>query len=214
MKKELLDLRMPAVNKELNEVDLPNEPFQLFDIWFQEAIKNSSHPQPNAMNLSTNGTNGFPQARIVLLKDYSEKGFVFFTNYKSQKGIGIAFDNKVSLNFYWPDMERTVRIEGLAQKATEKESDDYFHSRPLESRYNAIVSHQSEKIKNRTTLFTAIERLKKELNETDPKRPAYWGGYIVTPVSIEFWQGREFRLHDRIIYRKTNDYWAMSRLSP
>ncbi len=214
MKQELADLRMPSDLGQLNESDLTDNPMELFSEWFEQAIKASSHPQPNAMNLSTNGTNGFPQSRIVLLKAYTDKDFIFYTNYKSQKGIGIAFDNKVTLNFYWPDLERSIRIEGLAEKTSDAESDAYFNRRPLESRYNAIVSSQSQKIKSREELFEAIEQLKIDLKGKAPKRPGYWGGYRILPLLIEFWQGRDFRLHDRIVYQKNKEGWTMSRLAP
>lgn len=213
MKKNLSDIKIDYNGDPLLEENLPVNPFILFEKWFDE-ISSTYNSQPNAMILSTQGKNGYPQARIVLLKEYSDSGFNFYTNYNSQKGKGITKNNKVSLTFYWPELERQVRIEGLATKTTENESDDYFNSRPYDSRISAIISDQSHKILSRKYLEDKVENFKTKLKDKQPVRPEFWGGYTVSPISIEFWQGRPNRLHDRILYKFKNDVWKIIRLAP
>lgn len=214
MKRNLSDIKIDYNGTPLNEEGLPTNPLDLFDVWFQEASA-TFNTQPNAMTLTTHGTNGFPQARVVLLKSYSDQGFIFYSNYKSQKGIAIVLDNRVSINFYWPELERQVRIEGYAEKLSDEESNRYFNSRPLESRLSAIASNQSQRIASRAELEEKIEKLREAYKEGAPKRPSYWGGYIIKPVFYEFWQGRPNRLHDRIIYHYGSDGdWKTARIAP
>ncbi len=214
MKRNLSDIKIDYNGTPLTEENLPRNPLDLFDVWFQEASA-TFNTQPNAMTLTTHGTNGFPQARVVLLKSYSDLGYVFYSNYKSQKGIAIVLDNRVSINFYWPELERQVRIEGYAEKLSEEESNRYFNSRSLESRLSAIASNQSQRLTSRLELEEKIEKLRLALSETEPGRPPYWGGYIVKPVFYEFWQGRPNRLHDRIIYHfGSQGDWKTARIAP
>ncbi len=166
------------------------------------------------MSIVTNGADGFPDSRIVLLKSYNNEGFVFFTNYNSQKGQAIAENPKVSLHFFWPELERQVRISGIAEKTSIEESEAYFHSRPFESQVAAAVSDQSAEVPSRVYLEEKFDALKKELNGTNPERPKNWGGYLVRPVKFEFWQGRENRLHDRIVYELKDEDWIIKRLAP
>jgi pyridoxamine 5'-phosphate oxidase len=175
----------------------------------------SSIIEPNAMTLATASADGVPAARIVLLKDLTQEGFVFFTNYNSFKGIQLNENPKACLVFFWKELERQVRITGLVSKIPEKESDDYFDSRPLESRVGAIASPQSQVIPGRNWLDERFSELLAKYNSESPKRPANWGGYIVKPVVTEFWQGRPGRLHDRILYTLQDDgYWTIERLAP
>ncbi len=169
---------------------------------------------PNAMTLSTVNGNGRPSGRIVLLKDFDTEGFVFFTNYDSQKGQEITRNPNVSMVFYWSAMERQVRIEGKAQKISEKDSEDYFHSRPFESQIGALASHQSKEIPGREYLEKLFNDLKKQYEGSVVPKPERWGGYRVQPDRYEFWQGRTGRLHDRIVYKLEDGHWKMSRLSP
>lgn len=198
---------------ELSENHININPFKQFEIWMNEAL-HAKINEPTAMSVSTLGNDGFPQSRIVLLKDYSENGFVFFTNYHSQKGNAIAEQPKVSLLFFWPELERQIRISGIAQKTASEVSDRYFASRPIGSQLSAMVSGQSKKIPSRKFLEDKLDQLKSELANESPKRPENWGGFRVIPVKFEFWQGRENRLHDRILFEKENNKWIISRLAP
>lgn len=205
-------LRKEYKSRLLHRKSVENTPFKQFEIWLNEAI-NSEIPDPTAMSVSTLSENGFPQSRIVLLKFLDENGFVFFTNYKSQKGKSLEKNTGTSLLFFWPDLERQVRIEGFTAKTSQELSEKYFHSRPLESRIGAWASKQSDEIPNRKHLEERYESLKEKFGFAPPF-PDFWGGYRVTPVKIEFWQGRENRLHDRILYEKVNDTWTIKRLAP
>ena len=198
---------------ELSEYSIDKNPVKQFEQWINEAI-NSKVKEPTAMSISTIGTDGFPQNRIVLLKDYRETGFTFFTNYDSEKGKAILSNPKVSLHFFWPELERQIRISGFAQKTSVEISNEYFSSRPVSSRLSAIVSNQSERIPSRIFLEEKLNRLRSDLKNESPVRPENWGGYLVKPVRFEFWQGRESRLHDRILYEMKNDNWIISRLAP
>ena len=166
------------------------------------------------MSIVTNGADGFPESRLVLLKGYNVDGFVFFTNYNSQKGQAIAQNPKVSLHFFWPELEQTMRIAGIAEKTSFEESETYFHARPFESQVAAAVSDQSAEVPSRAYLEEKFEAVKKELKGSNPEYPKNWGGYLVRPVKFEFWQGRENRLHDRIVYELKNDDWIIKRLAP
>ena len=197
----------------LSRKNMDKNPVLQFEKWFKEAM-NSGIEDANAMSLVTFGTDGFPQSRIVLLKYFGETGFTFFTDYNSEKGKAIKKNNAVGLHFYWQKMERQVRISGYAEKTDSATSDKYFYSRPVLSQISAVVSHQSHVIESREILEKEFEKIQKQLDTEKPKRPETWGGYVVKPVKIEFWQGRETRLHDRIRYEKENNIWIMKRLAP
>ncbi len=192
---------------------MPPNPMQQFELWMNEALTANIN-DPTAMSVSTIGSDGFPQSRIVLLKDFTEKGFIFFTNYDSQKGQAILNNPSVSLLFFWHEMERQVRITGLAEKTTNEISDRYFQTRPLQSQAAAIISAQSKKIDSRKELENRFNELIKNPPEDHFIRPENWGGFLVKPIKIEFWQGRENRLHDRILYEKIDKNWIISRLAP
>ncbi len=213
MKNDLRAERRQYTHEGLNINEVPKHPLVLFDDWFMEQ-KESSVYDATAMTLSTVGMSGFPESRIVLLKEYSDSGFVFFTNYKSQKGVAIAMDNRVSMLFYWPQHSRQVRIMGTAKKVDPRTSDKYFKQRPFESQISAYISEQSEKVSSREELDKKYnEALESHTNET-LQRPKNWGGYVIEPTIYEFWQGRENRLHDRIVYKLKSNNWVMSRLAP
>lgn len=196
---------------ELLEDKIEKNPFRQFEIWFDE-ILNSNIYEPNAMILAT-ALNNLPSARVVLLKGFSENGFKFFTNYLSRKGKELEQNNNAALLFYWMEFERQVRIEGIIEKISREESLEYFNSRPLESRYGALASNQSEVIPDREFLQKKFNQLKEQYGE-NPPMPENWGGFILKPKLFEFWQGRPNRLHDRIVYEKNNNDWKIYRLSP
>ena len=208
-------IRKNYSKKTLSENEILSSPIQQFDQWWQEAIA-SEIDEVNAMTLATASADGLPAARIVLLKGFSEKGFVFFTNYNSYKGKQLEENPKACLVFFWKELERQVRITGLVEKISEKENDDYFYSRPIESQAGASVSPQSEVIENREWLETQFKNLENDIQSvTFIKRPLHWGGYLVKPVVIEFWQGRSSRLHDRLQYTlEKNREWKIERLAP
>jgi pyridoxamine 5'-phosphate oxidase len=208
-------IRKNYSKKTLSENEIHSDPIQQFDQWWQEAIA-SEIDEVNAMTLATASSDGLPAARIVLLKGFSEKGFVFFTNYNSYKGKQLADNPKGCLVFFWKELERQVRITGLVEKISEKESDEYFYSRPIESQAGAVASPQSEVIENREWLETQFKNLENDIQSaTSIKRPLHWGGYLVKPVVIEFWQGRSSRLHDRLQYTlEENGKWKIERLAP
>lgn len=194
----------------INELN-PN-PLNQFHVWLQEAI-NSEVLEVNAMTLSTNGLDGTPNGRIVLLKEVDE-GFVFFTNYQSEKGKELAASGKASLTFFWAELERQVRIKGMVSKISAAESDAYFFSRPRGSQIGAWTSPQSEVIESRSILDQRQQSVEQRFENEPMARPAHWGGYRLTPTSIEFWQGRPSRLHDRVSYELGSDGWKMTRLAP
>lgn len=213
MKKELFQLGRHFDEEGINEGVLPENPFDLFQKWFQTHL--TTNPEdPTAMTISTIGLNGYPESRIVLLKEYSTKGFTFFTNYASNKGLEIEKDNRVSIHFYWKDPARQVRIEGKAEKIPANESDIYFKSRPFQSQVGAVISPQSEKIESREILEKKYDKIFNQFTEATLNRPTNWGGYIIKPSSFEFWHGRASRLHDRIVYHITLDDWGHHRLAP
>ena len=196
---------------ELLEQDTPQNPFELFDRWFQLACQDNEH-EANAMTLATVNSANEPEARMVLLKEYSDKGFVFFTNYDSPKGDAIAHNPHVSLLFFWVKQERQVRINGFAHKLSEADSTEYFNSRPYGSRIGAWASLQSQPL-SRKELSQRFDDFSAMYPDQVPK-PPHWGGYLVVPSKIEFWQGRPSRMHDRLLYNKENDKWSMTRLAP
>jgi pyridoxamine 5'-phosphate oxidase len=214
MKNKLHDYRKLYQKHELLEEEIPNDPFELFHIWIREIETNKEVDEVNTMNLSTVGLDGFPMSRVVLLKEYDDEGFVFYTNYGSEKGRSIAKNPKVCLSFFWPRSERQVMVKGLAQKTSEEESTAYFQSRPRGSQLGAWASRQSAVIPSREYLQKKLELLEQEFDGKDIPKPVYWGGYKVIPSEFEFWQGRPNRLHDRIYYSKEGEAWKMDRLAP
>jgi pyridoxamine 5'-phosphate oxidase len=197
----------------LLEKDLNKDAIEQFSIWFNET-RNSKIIEPNAMTLATSDKSGLATARIVLLKSFDEKGFIFFTNYESRKGKDIAETKKGTLLFFWDILERQVRIEGKIKKISKQESETYFHSRPFESQIGALASNQSYVLKSREDLDDKYNELLETYKGKDVPMPKYWGGYILEPSKIEFWQGRASRLHDRILYSKKNKTWKIERLYP
>lgn len=205
------DIRKNYQQGELSEKDLTDSPYGIFSKWYLDAVE--SEQEPTAMVLSTS-ENGQPNSRVVLLKGFNRDGFIFYTNYNSTKGHELAANPKVALNFHWLNLERQVRILGVAEKVSPAESDEYFDSRPLGSRFGAIASRQSQPLDSVDTLMTSVEELMKEFGDHAPHRPDHWGGYIVRPFEIEFWQGRPNRLHDRFRYHLVSDGWNRHRLYP
>ena len=196
----------------ISEVD--QNPIIQFEKWMQEAILSEVVAEPNAMTLVTSTPDGKPSARVVLLKSFNEEGFVFFTNYESRKAIELIKNPHSSIVFDWHMMERQVRIEGVAKKVSEEESDKYFYSRPKGSQIGAWVSPQSTFIDGREELEARQAKIESDFNDKPITRPPHWGGFVLQPHTIEFWQGRQSRLHDRLIYMKTEEKWILRRLAP
>jgi pyridoxamine 5'-phosphate oxidase len=214
MQHHIGDIRKNYSKKKLSEKKAETDPVKQFAKWWKQAVA-SEIEEVNAMTLATASSDGVPSARIVLLKDFSEKGFSFFTNYSSFKGQQLAENPKACLVFFWKELERQVRITGLIEKLTAGANDSYFNSRPEESRIGAIASPQSQVITGREWLDSHYKQLKKELKGNAIQRPENWGGYLVKPVIIEFWQGRPGRLHDRLQYTlDENGIWKIERLAP
>ena len=213
--KDLNDYRKSYEKSELLETSISENPITLFDSWFQEAENSKTIDEVNAMTVSTFGLDGFPKSRVVLLKQYSEAGFIFYTNYNSEKGKAIQKNPNVCLSFFWHSLERQIIIKGIAKKVSAEISDAYFASRPKGSQLGAVVSNQSETIYSRAVLEQKLAALELEFADKVIPRPENWGGFIVKPLEIEFWQGRPNRLHDRICFKMHNDFsWEMKRLSP
>lgn len=215
MEKDLSDYRRSYEKFELLLKDVPENPMELFQKWFFAVDKFFPEDENNAMTVSTYGLDGYPKSRVVLLKKYTYEGFIFFTNYKSEKGKAIAKHPNVCLSFFWHGAEQQIIIKGKAEKIANNLSDGYFESRPRGSQLGAIASNQSEIVQNREFLEVKLSNLENEYKGKAIPRPTHWGGYIVKPVEIEFWQGRPNRLHDRIRYQLQEDYsWKIDRLSP
>jgi pyridoxamine 5'-phosphate oxidase len=210
----IADIRKDYRLQTLDEAGVAADPIQQFGIWWQEALQ-SEIVEVNAMTLATANEQGVPSARIVLLKGYDERGFVFFSNYESKKAGDLQVNPMASLVFFWKELERQVRISGRVEKVTELESDQYFQSRPEGSRIGAWASPQSTVISSRQVIEEKVEELQASFEGKEIPRPLHWGGYRVVPSSIEFWQGRSSRLHDRIQYTlQSDDNWVIERLAP
>lgn len=209
---DIKDYRSDYGKQTLNRKDLPQNPIDLFQSWLQEAM-DTIEKDANAFTLSTVATNRFPNSRVVLLKEVREEGFVFFTNYNSQKGQEIDQNPQVSLNFFWPTLERQVRVQGIVEKVSEKESDAYFVTRPYKSKVGAWASEQSNVISSRNTVVKRFAYFTSKYLSIVP-RPPHWGGYLVKPQKIEFWQGRNSRLHDRFAFQLNDSVWTAYRLAP
>ncbi len=206
-------LRHDFTKQTLDKKDVNVDPVLQFEKWFKEAV-DSKVNDPNAMGISTVAADGKPSSRIVLLRNFDKNGFIFYTNYNSKKGTDISENPHAALLFFWPELERQVRIEGILRKQTPEESTAYFSSRPRESKLGAWTSEQSKPIADRNVLDKAYEESSKKFPGEEVPRPEYWGGYVLAPDRIEFWQGRASRLHDRILYTFENKNWNIERLSP
>jgi len=215
MQKDLGDYRKSYEKSALIEDSISDNPMALFQKWFYEVEASDGVDEANAMTVSTIGLDGFPKNRVVLLKKYTHEGFIFYTNYESEKGKAIARNPQVCISFFWPTMERQIIIKGTAEKIAENLSDGYFESRPVDSKLGAIVDDQSHVISSRKVLEEGLRKLQNEYKDKEIQRPKFWGGYLVKPVSIEFWQGRPNRLHDRIRYTLQENFdWKIERLAP
>jgi pyridoxamine 5'-phosphate oxidase len=213
LKANLADLRREYSKSELSEQSVSADPVEQFAAWIDEALK-AEVPEPTAMTLGTVSADGRPTSRVVLLKGFDDQGFVFYTNYESRKGRDLAGNPNAVIHFFWPELERQVNITGVAARVSNEISDEYFQSRPLTSRVGAWASNQSEPIESRAVLSERVADLIAQYANGEVPRPPHWGGFRIVPDRIEFWQGRESRLHDRICYELDGINWRISRLSP
>lgn len=221
MSKNLADYRKNYIKGELLESEIPENPLELFQVWFEEMEmvlkyrreKNDS-TEVNAMTIATIGLDGFPKSRIVLLKEYSSEGFIFYTNYTSEKGISLLNNSHACLSFFWAGLERQVIIKGKAEKTSEEKAMEYFNSRPRGSQLGALASDQSSEIESREVLDNKLRELEEEYKDKQIPKPDFWGGFLIRPENYEFWQGRSNRLHDRILYSKNKGNWNIKRLAP
>jgi len=215
MEKDLSNHRKNYQKDELLEKNTPDNPIELFRDWFLMADESENVHEANAMNLATIGLDNFPKNRIVLLKKYTWEGFIFYTNYNSEKGKAISKNPNVCLSFFWHGLERQIIIKGRAEKIAKNLSDGYFETRPDGSKLGAWASDQSDVVKSRAELDAKLRNYENKFRESEIPRPKHWGGFIVKPISIEFWQGRPNRMHDRIRYSLQKDFnWKKERLAP
>lgn len=214
MIKNLADYRRVYTKGELLESELPGDPIDLFTDWFEDMEKIRNTIEVNAMTISTINENGFPKGRVVLLKEFSKEGFVFYTNYQSEKGRALEANPHTCLSFFWQETERQVIIQGIAEKFSEEKAIEYFNSRPRGSQLGAWASNQSREIASREVLEKCLRELEIEYKDKEIPKPPHWGGYLVKPVIFEFWQGRPNRLHDRLVFEKNEDNWNLKRLAP
>ena len=215
MDKDLSKYRKVYQKSELSENLLSNNPMELFQKWFYELEASETVEEPNAMTIATMGTDGYPKNRVVLLKKFTWEGFIFYTNYNSEKGKAIAENPHVCLSFFWHGVERQIIIKGMAEKIAENLSDGYFESRPDGSKLGAWASNQSDPVPSRASLDESLKAFESKFKNKEIPRPKHWGGYIVKPISIEFWQGRPNRMHDRILYSLQDNFdWKIERLAP
>ena len=211
-----MDIKNLRLNYKKSTIDFKNlaeNPIQHFMNWFEDALKVNKQ-EANACVLSTISSDNYPSSRVVLLKEVNEKGFTFFTNYKSSKAKDIDANQNVALNFYWPELERQVRISGIAKKISTNDSDAYFKSRPRDSQMGAWLSDQSTVIGLDYNFMDTLNSLEIKFTDKPVERPLHWGGYCIEPVKVEFWQGRPSRLHDRLIYEIDGNKWKQNRLAP
>jgi pyridoxamine 5'-phosphate oxidase len=215
MEKDLSNYRKTYEKGALLLKDTPENPLELFRSWFNEVDQHFPEDETNAMTVATIGSDGFPKSRVVLLKKFTYEGFIFYTNYDSEKGKAILNNPNVCLSFFWHGAERQIIIKGKAEKIAENLSDGYFESRPRGSQLGAIVSNQSSVVESREVLEAKLMQLELDYEGKEIERPSFWGGFIIKPISIEFWQGRPNRLHDRILYALDAEFnWVKNRLSP
>lgn len=212
-RENIQNLRQDYRAAELSEADIDKNPIAQFAKWFKDALDAKLY-EPNVMTLATADLSGKPSSRILLLKGFDEDGFVFFTNYNSKKGKDLQENPQAAMQFFWPELERQVRIEGIVTKASAEASTAYFHSRPKGSQIGASASPQSTVIPDREILEERVKELTATYLEAEVPRPEHWGGYVLKPAHIEFWQGRPSRLHDRITYTSVNGVWTINRLAP
>jgi len=208
------DLRRDYTRQSLQETEVNPNPFNQFQTWFEQALL-AQLPEPNAMTLATATPDGKPSARMVLLKNFDQRGFVFYTNYQSYKAQDLTINPQAALVFWWAELERQVRIQGKVEQVSAQESDEYYYSRPLNSRLGAWASNQSQVVESREILELRLQELKTKYDNQEVPRPPHWGGFRIIPTTIEFWQGQPSRLHDRLNYRRRDDgTWFIERLSP
>ncbi|MEE9408008.1 MAG: pyridoxamine 5'-phosphate oxidase [Polaribacter sp.] len=215
MQKDLSNYRKSYEKQELLESNCPENPMELFQTWFRNAEASESVDETNAMTVSTIGKDGFPKSRVVLLKKFTWEGYIFYTNYNSEKGKAIEANNNICLSFFWPALEQQIIIKGKAEKLAKNLSDGYFDSRPDGSKLGAWASDQSNVVKSREVLDENLSTFEKKFEGEEISRPEHWGGYLIKPISIEFWQGRPNRMHDRIRFTLAKDFsWKVERLAP
>lgn len=214
MNKNLANYRRVYSKGKLLEAELPSNPMNLFKDWFEEVEEGRDPMEVNAMTISTIGKDGYPKNRVVLLKEFTAEGFIFYTNYASDKGHALAHNPHICISFFWPQMERQVIIRGVAEKSSEEKAIEYFNSRPRGSQLGAWASNQSSEVASRQVLEEKLRELEEEFKDKEVPKPETWGGYLVRPVDFEFWQGRPNRLHDRIYYSVKDNKWNIKRLAP